>query len=92
MSRTFRDLIIFLSLIIYYFVFKHVNQILFYSIYFTSNTLIVLYSHSIRFSNIWLHSYNDTTTLLNVDVVAKAKLRWKKLSVLSTVRAAFSKV
>ena len=59
----------------------------YYFIPFTSHLifLIVLYSHSIRFSNIWLHSYNDITTLLNVDVVAKVKLRWKKLSVLSTV-------
>ena len=40
-----------------------------YFIPFTSHLimLIVLYSHSIRFSNIWLHSYNDITTLLNVD-------------------------
>ena len=37
--------------------------------------LTALYAYSIRSSNIWLNSYNDITTLLNVDVVAKVKLR-----------------
>ena len=65
---------------------------LFYSKYSTTNTVNCFYSHSISFSNIWFHSYNDITTILNVEVVAKVKLLWKKLSVLSTVRAEFSKV
>ena len=63
---------------------------LFYSIDIV--LLIGLYLHSIRFGNIWLNSYNDITTVSNVDVIAKVKLCWKKLSVLSTVKAAFSKV